>query len=101
VGEELLTPQDAARRLGLAVTTLYDWLGRSTAGLLIVGGERTIIEHYQTGPKQQGRIRIPASEVARLLSLMRVQPQFSQPRRPSVRRDALPGITVPLGRPES
>jgi hypothetical protein len=100
VSDDLLTPQDAARRLGLAVTTLYDWLGRSTVGLLSIGGERTSIEHYQTGPKQQGRIRIPAREIDRLLSLMRVQPQLSQPRRPSVCRDALPGITVPLGRPE-
>lgn len=100
MADKLLTPRDAAKRLGLAVTTLYDWLGRSAVGVLVIAGERITITRYQTGPKKQGRIRIPASEIDRLLSLMQVQPQLSQPRRASVCRDALPGITVPLGRPD-
>lgn len=101
MADELLTPQDAARRLGLAVTTLYDWLGRSELGLLVLGGERATIKHYQTGPKRQGRIRIPASEIDRILSLMRVHTKaLPRPRKPSVRRDEFPGITVALGRPD-
>ncbi len=97
--EELLSPQQAAQRLSLAVTTLYDWLGRSELGLLVIGGERVTICYYQTGAKRQGRIRIPASEVDRLLALMQVKVNAPLPRRPSIRSDALPGITVALGRP--
>jgi hypothetical protein len=100
VAEELLTPQDAAQRLDLAVTTLYDWLGRSKAGLFILGGERVSIRCYQTGPQRQGRIRIPAGEIDRLLELMRVVTKAPPRRRPHVHPKALPGIVVALGRPE-
>lgn len=100
VRDDLLTPQDAASRMGVAVTTLYDWMGRSSVGLLVIGGERVTIDHYQTGPNRQGRIRIPASEIDRLLELMRVRPQRAISRRPTLDRGNLPGITVPLGRPD-
>ena len=38
MADELLTVQQAARRIGLTATTLYDWLGRSDRGLLVVRG---------------------------------------------------------------
>jgi hypothetical protein len=99
VPEELLTPRAASQRLGVAVTTLYDWLGRSELGLFALAGVRVTICYHQTGPKQQGRIRIPASEIDRLLTLMRVDPKCPPPRRPTVRPDSFPGINVALGRP--
>jgi hypothetical protein len=57
------------------------------------------INYLQGGPQGQGRIKIEAGEVERLKELMRVRPQAPPPRRLPVRRDAYPGITVPLGRP--
>ena len=98
--DELLTIRQAAGRLGLTAPTLYDWLGRSDRGLLVVRGESVTVDYYQGGPGGQGRIRIPAREVERLLELTRVRPQPARQRRPPVRRDAFPGITVPLGRPD-
>ena len=98
--DELLTIPQAAGRLGLAATTLYDWLGRSDRGLLVVRGEAVTVDYYQGGPGGQGRIRIPEREVARLLELTRVTPRPDKTRRPPIRRDAFPGITVPLGRPD-
>ena len=99
MADQLLTPQQAASRLGVSVTTLYDWLGRSTAGLLVVSGERISIDYFQTGARQQGRIRIPADEIDRLLELMRVRPVNSRPR-PRLNHAELPGITVKLGKPD-
>lgn len=101
MSDELLTPKETARRLGIAVTTLYDWLGKSDHGLLVIRGQRVTIDHFQGGPKGQGRIRIEAGEITRLLELMRVKPQGIIPRASPVRQQTYPGITVPLGRPES
>jgi len=97
----LLTAKEAALRLGVSVTTLYAWLGLSDTSLLVIRGQWTTIRYYQTGPQGQGRIRIPASEIDRLLTLMQVNPKVSPPRRSIVRGDTLPGITVALGRPEA
>jgi len=99
VSDELLTATAAAARLGITVTTLYDWLGRSRTGALEIRGQKVAIQYLQGGARGQGRIRIEAAEVERLRDLMRVRPQTvaSVVRRP--RTISWPGITVPLGRP--
>lgn len=99
VDEEMLTPKQAASRLGVTPTTLYDWLGRSRRGVFVLRGLPVIVEYFQTGSKGQGRIMIATREVDRLRELMRVTVESINARRPSVRRDRFPGITVPLGRP--
>ncbi|WP_425619165.1 DNA-binding protein [Anatilimnocola sp. NA78] len=96
---DYLQPREAARRLGISVTTLYDWLGQSDYGLLEIRGEKVTIDYLQGGAKGQGRIRILTSEVERLIEVMRVKPKYLPARRPPVRRDVFPGITVRLGRP--
>ncbi|MCI0541381.1 MAG: helix-turn-helix domain-containing protein [Verrucomicrobiales bacterium] len=97
--EALLSAKEAARRLAISVTTLYDWLGQADYGLLLIRGQRVTICYFQGGPGGQGRIRIEPSEVERIKELMRVVPQKSIPRRPQMHADQFPGITVPLGRP--
>ncbi len=97
--EEMLTPKQAASRLGVTTTTLYDWLGQSRRGLFVLRGRPVTVEFFQTGAKGQGRIRIVAREVERLLELMRVLVEPGRTRRLPIRRDRFPGITVPLGRP--
>ena len=99
MAQVLLSPRAAAARLGVAVATLYDWLGQSDRGLLVVRGRPVTIGYYQGGPDGQGRIRIPADEVERLLELTRVHPTTELPRRPPGPPGGYPGITVPLGRP--
>jgi hypothetical protein len=98
--EKLLSAREAARRLGIAVTSLYDWLGQSDRGLLVIRGQPVIIDYLQGGSQGQGRIRIEAGEVDRLKNLMRVRPQPATPRRPPIPQISFPGITVPLGRPD-
>jgi hypothetical protein len=100
MSDELLSSREAARRLGITVATFYDWLGQSDRGLLVIRGQRVSINYLQGGPQGQGRIRIEAAEVERLKSLMRVRPESLVPRRPTIRQDTFPGITVPLGRPD-
>jgi len=100
MSDELLSTREAARRLGMAVASLYDWLGQSDRGLLVIRGRPVTISYLQGGPQGQGRIRIEAGEVERLKDLLRVRPQPTRPRRPPARRDSFPGITVPLGRPD-
>ncbi len=97
--DPLLTPRNAAARLGITVTTLYDWLGRSRYGLLEIRGQHVTIDYLQGGAKGQGRIRIEANEVERIRELMRVKPQIAPSRRPPLPRVNFPGINVPLGRP--
>lgn len=97
--DELLTAAAAAARLGVTVTTFYDWLGRSRIGDFEIRGQRVTIDYLQGGGKGQGRIRIEAREVDRLRELMRVRPQTVVIRAPSVKQTAWPGIHVPLGRP--
>jgi hypothetical protein len=96
---ELLSAQEAARWLGISVTSLYDWLGQSDRGLLIIRGQSVTVDYYQAGPQGQGRIRIEAAEVERIKELMRVRPQPIPVRHPPIRRATFPGITVALGRP--
>jgi predicted site-specific integrase-resolvase len=96
---DLLTPFEAAQRLGITVTTLYDWLGQSDRGLLMVRGQTVTIDYFQGGAKGQGRIRIEEAEVERIKELMRVRPRCSPSRRPPVRPGTFPGISVPLGLP--
>lgn len=101
MSDELLTTQGAARRLGIAVTSLYDWLGQSDRGLLVIRGQAVSINYLQGGAKGQGRIKIEAEEIERLREILRVRPQRLTPRRPPVARQAVfPGITVTLGRPD-
>ncbi len=97
--DKLLSTSEAARRLGIRPTTLYDWLGRSRAGLLVIRGQTVTIGYLQGGEKGQGRIRIPAVEIERLNELMRVTSVPVPTRRPPVPKQSFPGITVPLGRP--
>ncbi|QDU29222.1 Helix-turn-helix domain protein [Anatilimnocola aggregata] len=97
--DNFFKPAEAAHRLGISVATLYDWLGQSDYGLLEIRGQRVNINYLQGGAKGQGRIRIPAKEVDRLLELMRVTPKRVPQRQLPVPSHALPGITVPLGRP--
>jgi predicted site-specific integrase-resolvase len=99
--EELLAAKDAANRLGVARPTLYDWLGQSDCGLLLIRGQRVTIDYFQGGAQGQGRIRISADEVERIKSMTRVRPRSLCIRRPPRRERRYPGITVPLGRPAS
>ena len=98
--EELLTAQEAARWLGIAVATLYDWLGQSDRGCLVIRGQAVTINYLQGGAQGQGRIRFEMAEVERLKDLLRVRPQPLRPRGLPVRRNVFPGITVPLGKPD-
>lgn len=98
-GDHLLTVGEAARRLGVKPATVYDWLGRTRIGELVIQGQRVTIDYYQTGPNGKGRIQIEAAEVDRVRELMRVKPQIHVPRQLPVRTMNFPGITVPLGRP--
>ena len=76
--DELLSTEESARRLGITAATLYDWLGRSDCGLLVIRGQQTAINYLQGGEKGQGRIKIAASEVERIKELMRVRPTRHQ-----------------------
>jgi hypothetical protein len=96
---ELLTVADSARLLGISPATLYDWLGRSRRGLLVIRGQRITIEFFQTGPKGQGRIKIALDELDRVRDLLRVRSVAVPVRKSPTRRHAYPGITVALGRP--
>lgn len=96
---ELLSAAAAARRLGISVTTLYDWLGQSDHGLLKVRGVPVTIEYLQTGPRGEGKISIESREIHRIRELLIVQPQSIAVRRPTRSTRSYPGITVPLGRP--
>ncbi len=98
--EVLLPTKEAARRLGITVTTLYDWLGQSDVGLLVIRGQRVTIRYFQSGANGQGKIQIESSEIDRLRKLMLVVPQKAIPRRHHFHAEQFPGITVPLGRPE-
>jgi len=97
--DDLLSVRDASIRLGIQPATLYDWLGRSDRGLLVIRGRPVTIQYYQGGAAGQGRIRIELGEVHRLRELMRVQTQPLPQRRPPAIQARYPGIIVPLGRP--
>lgn len=98
---ELLSSQEAARRLGISVTSLYDWLARSRRGEFRLRGQPFTINYLQGGSQGQGRIRMEESEVERIKEAMRVHPLPKLPRRLPRTTSHFPGITVPLGRPDS
>jgi hypothetical protein len=100
MADPLLPAREAARRLGVNVTTLYGWLGLSDRGLLVIRGRRVTIDYLQGGPRGQGRILIEQAELERLKGVMRVVPESHCVRRPPLGADRFPGITVPLGRPK-
>jgi hypothetical protein len=99
MSRQLLSANEAAERLGIAVTSFYDWLGKSNLGLLVIRGQSVTIRYYQGGSQGQGRIKIEADEVERIKELMRVVPERATLCRPPLPRNGFPGITVPLGRP--
>jgi transposase len=99
--DELLSTREAARRLGISRASLYDWLAQSNAGSLLIRGRPATIDYLQGGRNGQGRIKVEAKEVERLRELMRVRPSPAPPRRPVVRPQLYPGITVKLGRPDA
>lgn len=98
--DKLLNSHEAAEQLGLSVTSLYEWLGRSDCGEFILRGEPFTINYFQGGARGQGRIQIEASEIERIKEAMRVRPRAIPRRRQAVQKGIFPGITVPLGRPD-
>ena len=100
VCNELLPAAEAAQRLGIATTSLYDWLAQSNEGVFTIRGQSVTIDYFQGGPKGQGRIRIEVSEVERLLSMMRVMPKPTVVRKKPAKKSVLRHITTKLGRPE-
>ena len=97
--DQLLSAKDAAQSLGISTVTFYDWLAHSDAGDFSIRGQRVTIDYLQGGPRGQGRIKIEATEIARLKDLMRVRPPAPRVRSPAYRCEPFPGITVRLGRP--
>lgn len=100
MSKELLSSQDAARRLGIRPATLYDWLAQSDAGTFMIRGQPVTIDYYQGGRKAQGRIQIEGEEVERLLDLMKVQPKAVPMRRPLQKPSTFQHITTKPGRPD-
>ena len=96
----LVSSSEAAERLGIAVLTLYDWLGQSDRGEFQIRGEPVTIEYFQGGRRGQGRIKISEWEVDRLLNLMRVYPSPKRNRQPPKPKRTLKHITASLGRPD-
>ncbi len=101
MSNQLLTSHEAAKRLGLSVASLYEWLARSDSGEFILRGTPFTINYFQGGARGQGRIQIEASEIERIREAMRVRPQATPKRRTKVQPTHFPGITVPLGRPKN
>jgi len=97
---DFVNVREAASRLGVSSSQLYQWLCQSDRGEFVIRGEPVTIDYFQGGPKGQGRIRIDTAEIERLNNLMRVRPRRRPPRRPSTPGGLYPGITVKLGRPE-
>lgn len=97
---ELLTTRESARRPGISVSTLYLWLAQSNAGEFAIRGRPITIEHYQTGARGQGRIRIDVREIDRLKDAMLVRRSSPLERRLPIQPAHYPGITVKLGRPD-
>jgi len=95
----LFSAELAAEQLGVSVPTLYGWLNQSDVGEFIIRGIPTTIEYYQGGRRGQGRIKMHAQEVERLLSMMRVVPKMPSRRRNTPKKTTLRYITGKLGRP--
>lgn len=101
MSDKLLTSQEAAERLGLSVTSFYDWLAHSDNGEFVLRGIPFTINYFQGGARGQGRIQIEVSEIERIKEAMRVRPTSVPKRRQTVQPTHFPGITVPLGKPDS
>lgn len=97
---DLLSAREAASRLGISVSSFYDWLSQSDRGEFVIRGESVTIDYFQTGRRGQGRIRLEVDEVERLKNLFRVRPRKPVTRREPIKPLAFPGITVALGRPK-
>lgn len=100
MSSELLSSEQAARRLGISVLTLYAWLDQSDAGQFEIRGRPVTIDYFQGGRRGQGRIKIAGREIERLLSLMRVTPRVAQLRQRPKKQSTLQHITTKLGRPD-
>ena len=100
MSSEVLSSEKSAKRLGISVPTLYDWLGQSDVGAFVLRGQPFTIDYFQGGARGQGRIRIDVKEIERLKEAMRVRPQTQPKRRQPTIPQHYPGITVPLGRPD-
>ena len=100
MSSELLSSEQAARKLGIRVSTLYAWLGQSDTGAFEIRGQSVTISYYQGGHRGQGRIKIDHREVERLLSLMHVSPQTKALQKKPAKKPALRHITAKLGRPD-
>lgn len=98
--DKLLTSTEAARRLGVSVHRLYEWLAQSDRGRFLLRGAPITVEYFQSGAKGQGPIRISVREVERLLDRMRVKPTTQRNRRNPTIRTALQHITAKPGRPD-
>ena len=94
-----LSAAQAAGRLGIERSSLYDWLAQSNRGDFVIRGKSTTIAYSQSGAKGQGRILIDAAEVERLLQLMMVAPRVKAPRQTRQRPADLRHITTQLGKP--
>lgn len=97
---KLLSSREAASKLGISVTSLYDWLARSDNNEFILRGQSFSIDYLQGGARGQGRIQIEETEIERLIEAMRVHPQSRPKRCLPIKLQNYPGITVPLGRPD-
>jgi hypothetical protein len=100
MSRELLSSGEAARRLGISIPRLYEWLALSDRGDFLLRGAPITIDYFQGGARGQGRIRIAAREVDRLLDLMRVKPVQRRKRQSPTRRSTLRHITAKPGRPD-
>ena len=98
MSDELVPAQEAARRLGISVASLYGWLAQSDRGQFVIRRQPVTIDYLQGGSKGQGRIKIEAEEIERLKNLMRVEPLQPQRRCQPRPQNSYPGITVQLGR---
>jgi hypothetical protein len=91
--------REAAQHLGIAAASLYQWLGQSDSGTLVIRGQPVTVDYFQGGAQGQGRIKMEMKEIERLKDLMRVRPHPPHQRRLPARQESYPGITVKLGRP--
>jgi len=100
MSQELLSSNQAASALGISVPTLYGWLSQSDVGEFQLRGQPVTIAYFQGGGKGQGRIKIPAKEIGRLLAMMAVKPRQLPTRQLPRSIPSMKHITSNLGRPE-
>jgi len=99
---KLLSSAEAAERLGITRSTLYDWLAQSDRGEFMIRGQLEAINYFQGGRRGQGRIKFEEREINRLLSLMQVQPKENKPRQSPKQKpkSEFQYIKVKPGRPD-